>query len=90
MTSSERKHTPFLEQVATHYLNKDIDLSNYCFVFPNRRSGQFFKDYFTRSTSAATTMLPEVETITELVAEITGDTLATPIEAISILYNAYK
>lgn len=90
MTSSERKHTPFLEQVATHYLNKDIDLSNYCFVFPNRRSGQFFKDYFTRLTSAATTMLPEVETITELVAEITGDTLATPIEAISILYNAYK
>lgn len=90
MTESERKHTPFLEQVATHYLKKGIDLSNYCFVFPNRRSGQFFKDHFTRATTRKTTMLPEVETITDLVSAITGDIQATPIEAIFILYNAYK
>jgi hypothetical protein len=33
--------TPFLKQVARYYLTVN-DLEDYCFVFPNRRSGQFF------------------------------------------------
>ena len=35
---------PFLQQVARHYLDVQ-GLEDYCFVFPNRRSGQFFTHY---------------------------------------------
>ena len=35
--------TPFLKQVAAHYLATDI--ADTCFVFPNRRSSVFFRKY---------------------------------------------
>ena len=35
---------PFLQQVARYYVGVK-GLEDYCFVFPNRRSGQFFTHY---------------------------------------------
>ena len=32
----------FLQQVADYYQHMS-DLEDYCFIFPNRRSGQFFE-----------------------------------------------
>ncbi len=96
--TKERKNTPFLQQVAEHYTAQGVDLSNYCFVFPNRRSTQFFNNYLAQSIASnqnlqpgrKTELSPQVCTITDFVADITGDLQATPIELIFTLYNAYK
>ena len=37
--------TPFLKQVATHYMAEGSNVSRLCFIFPNRRSLAFFKKY---------------------------------------------
>lgn len=33
---------PFLEAVARAYSSHYADLSDFCFIFPNKRSGTFF------------------------------------------------
>ncbi len=88
MTDNYRKHTPFLKTVASHYCSLGYDVSNYCFVFPNRRSGQFFKSHF-ENCATRVTLMPEVTTITDFIGDITGDILISPIEAMFNLFYAY-
>ena len=86
----------FLQQVAHHYLEAQ-GLEDYCFVFPNRRSGQFFSHYLQQELVAADQrvgvakphLMPRVTSINELVAEQTGTVTATDIEMIFALYDAY-
>jgi len=84
--------TPFLHQVAHHYLNAQ-GLEDYCFVFPNRRSGQFFSHYLQQEIVAADArsphLMPCVTSINDLVAELTATTAATDIEMMFALYDAY-
>jgi len=88
--------TPFLCQVARHYLNAE-GLEDYCFVFPNRRSGQFFshnlqQEFVAADLSAGTVMprlMPCVTTINELVSRMTATEAATDIEMMFALYEAY-
>lgn len=86
----------FLQQVASHYLNAQ-NLEDYCFVFPNRRSGQFFTHYLQQDLVAADRrngvtkphLMPRVIPINELVAHLTGTVAATDIEMMFALYDAY-
>ena len=88
--------TPFLQQVARHYIGNQ-GLEDCCFVFPNRRSGQFFTHYLQQELVAADRqagtvrphLMPCVISINELVAELTGTVAATDIEMIFALYDAY-
>lgn len=88
--------TPFLQQVAKHYLDCD-GIQDYCFVFPNRRSGQFFTHYMKEQLLAADDragvhkahLLPRVTSVNEFVADITHTTAATDVEMIFALYDAY-
>lgn len=83
--------TPFLWQVAQHYLEAEA-LEDYCFVFPNRRSGQFFTYYLQQQLvagSAKPHLLPCVTSINDLVTEMTGTVVATDIEMTFALYDAY-
>ena len=82
---------PFLQQVARYYLQAEC-LEDYCFVFPNRRSGQFFDFYLKQELTAADSkphLLPRVTTINDLVVELTHTTVATDIEMVFALYDAY-
>ena len=87
--------TPFLKQVTRHYLDVE-GLEDYCFVFPNRRSGQFFTDYLKKELVAADVhsghcrphLLPCVTTINDLVTRLTATVAATDIELIFTLYEA--
>lgn len=82
---------PFLQQVAQYYLETEC-LEDYCFVFPNRRSGQFFSHYMQQefaATSIQPHLLPRVTTINDLVTELTRTTVATDIEMMFALYDAY-
>lgn len=83
---------PFLQQVARYYLEA-TGLEDYCFVFPNRRSGQFFTHYMQQELAAGDArphLLPRVTTINDLVAELTHSVTATDIEMIFALYDAYS
>ena len=44
--------TPFLKQVAVHYLAAG-DISSRRFIFPNRRSQVFFKKYLGEAVAAS-------------------------------------
>ena len=82
---------PFLQQVARYYLEAQ-GLEDYCFVFPNRRSGQFFTHYLKQELTAADPrphLLPRVTTINDLVVELTHTAVATDIEMMFALYDAY-
>ncbi len=78
----------FLRFLAEQYVNR-TDLSDYCFVFPNRRAGKFFaKELGSCVTSPIIT--PEITTIDAFVSDITDAIEANRIEALVILFNAYK
>ena len=85
---------PFLQQVVRYYLETQ-GLEDYCFIFPNRRSGQFFTHYLQRALVDASKgravphLLPRVTSINELVTELTGTVAATDIEMMFALYDAY-
>ena len=82
---------PFLQQVASHYI-KTEGLEDFCFVFPNRRSGQFFTHYLQQqlvADSPKPRLLPCVTTISDLIARLTGTVVATDIEMTFALYEAY-
>ena len=90
--------TPFLQQVAKHYVEQSQHLEDFCFVFPNRRSGQFFIQYLQQELFAADSikgiaqqphLMPCVTSISELVARLTGTVTASDIEMLFALYDAY-
>ncbi len=81
----------FLSQVATHYGNVDrSDFARYCFVFPNKRSGQFFERELQHSLPPGrATLLPQVTTISEFVATVARVNVANQLECLFVLYKAY-
>ena len=80
-------HTPFLQQVANYYAHQNLE--NYCFIFPNRRSGQFFLKHL-RQAGESCYLQPQVTTITDFVVDNSEADLASPIELIFNLYQAFQ
>ncbi|MDE6306887.1 MAG: PD-(D/E)XK nuclease family protein, partial [Muribaculaceae bacterium] len=80
----------FLERIAVTYLREEHDrMVDYCFVFPNKRSGTFFK-YTLEHKTGSTLLLPHITTITELVYDLTDGVEASRMEQLFLLYNIYK
>lgn len=80
---------PVLECLAEGYAGRYNDLSKICFLFPNKRSGTYFKNYLLKSASLSEKKLPHITTISSLVQEITGLKPADKIEELFLLYRAY-
>ncbi|MDE6714978.1 MAG: PD-(D/E)XK nuclease family protein [Muribaculaceae bacterium] len=82
---------PFLERVAQAYLSQqDIPISECCFIFPNRRSGLFFRKYLGSILDKKSALLPCTTTITDWVLDMSGDAEANRIDQLFILYKAYR
>ena len=64
-------------------------LEDLCFVFPNRRSGIFFKHYLLEA-GKGTFWIPEIYTINEFIAGLSEIELADPIDTSFELYRIYK
>ena len=80
----------FLQRVAHAYAEHEPDaLIDYCFVFPNRRSGTFFRDYLIREFGNGL-LMPRIATLNEIVAEQSTFREATRDEALFALYNCYR
>lgn len=82
---------PFLKHIA-HTFCENVDnetLENYCFVFPNRRSGSFFKKYIIEEYNDAV-IIPQITTITDFINDITNSIEASRIELLFTLYQEYS
>lgn len=80
--------TPFLKQVAEHYLSEG-DISNRCFIFPNRRSMVFFKKYLGEVLSSPI-ISPKMVTIKDFFFSVTGAQSADRVTLLLELYKCYK
>ncbi|MBR3830216.1 MAG: PD-(D/E)XK nuclease family protein [Muribaculaceae bacterium] len=80
----------FLSQVAKVYIeNESNNMCEYCFVFPNKRSGVFFSDYLSKYSPSATIM-PQIVTISDFISEFSTATEASRLELMFIMYDEYK
>lgn len=80
----------FLSRIARIYLQREGEnMVDYCFVFPNKRSGMFFSKYLS-GHATGTTLLPKISTISELVCDFSSSIEASRFEQLFILYNEYK
>lgn len=83
--------TPFLRQVASKYLAEEgSSISDYCFVFPNKRSCTFFQYYLTQEGGDNPFFLPEIATITEMIRSFSELSDAPRLEQLFILYKEYR
>ena len=81
---------PFLKSIARGYASRYPDLSEFCFLFPNKRSGTFFLKYLKEECGNHLVLSPEVKTITELVADLSGRVVASRLDLIFLLYQCYR
>ncbi|MDE5979755.1 MAG: PD-(D/E)XK nuclease family protein [Muribaculaceae bacterium] len=84
---------PFLYSIAEAYiLNEGADLQDYCFVFPNKRSGVFFHHAFARASRelGISVVHPASTTISSFIEDMVPGKPAERLEMILILYQAYR
>lgn len=79
----------FLEAVAKYFMeHTDGRLGDHCFVFPNRRSGLFFKRFLVQHAEK-TQWSPRIVTINELMPELAALEPADPLDLLFKLYDLY-
>ncbi|HYW96233.1 MAG TPA: PD-(D/E)XK nuclease family protein, partial [Bacteroidales bacterium] len=80
----------FLDKLAVHLLDRYGDtLGQQCIVFPNRRSGVFFK-YYLKNAMNGSAWLPEIHTINSFMEALSGMTYADPVDLNFELYRIYS
>ena len=84
---------PFLKQVADHYFSIG-DISEKCFVFPNRRSMVFFRKYISEAVASKVSgcplIVPQLLTINDFFARESGLKAADRITLLLELYECYS
>lgn len=82
---------PFLRQIAATYLRNEADaLSDFCFVFPNKRSGVFFEHYLMAEKGKEPLLLPAIATISEVTHSFCALTDAPRLDQLFVLYEEYR
>lgn len=81
---------PFLKSIAKAYAARYPDLSEVCFLFPNKRSGTFFLKYLKEECGREVALAPEIKTITRFVEELSDRTVASRLDLIFLLYQCYR
>lgn len=80
----------FLEQVALDFYNREgSGIRELCFVFPNRRSGLFFRKYIA-SLSQKPIFSPAIVTLKDMVVSLSKKREADRIELLFDLYEIYR
>lgn len=82
---------PFLQQVARHYFDVG-GVERNCMVFPNRRSLVFFSKYLAECVKgcSAPLLMPQMLTMNDFFARLSGTRCADRIQLLLILYSCYK
>lgn len=84
------KPCSFLEGVARAYLSRYDDLSEFCFVFPNKRSGTFFIKALTENLDGHVMIAPEVLSVDDFMGRVSGLEIGSRIDLLFRLYNVYR
>lgn len=79
----------FLQSIAKAYSERYNNLSNFCFVFPNKRAGSFFLKSLSREASKSAILAPRVTTISDLAEGLSGRIVDSRIDLLFILYKSY-
>jgi len=80
----------FLEQVALDFYNREgSGIRELCFVFPNRRSGLFFRKYLA-GFSEKPVFSPAIITLKDMVVSLSNKREADRIELLFDLYDSYR
>ncbi len=80
----------FLQHLAQYYFNKyQTNISEFCFVFPGRRSGLFFQQHLSKLTDKPL-WSPATLTINEFIQEFATDQIADKITLVFELYQVYE
>jgi hypothetical protein len=80
--------TPFLKQVAAHYLAAP-DIQKRCFIFPNRRSLVFFKKYLGELLVGAPMPVPPLYTINDFFYKVADAHTSDRLRLLLELYKCY-
>ena len=81
--------TPFLKQIASLFFDKyGTDIYHLAFVFPNRRSGIFFRKYLSEIASKPI-FSPSILTINDLFYKLNSKQPADRIKMLFMLYDIY-
>ncbi|MEA5006137.1 MAG: PD-(D/E)XK nuclease family protein [Rikenellaceae bacterium] len=80
----------FLTSIASLFYQKEGSaISNYCFVFPNRRAGLFFQRAIA-SIAQEPLFSPRITTINDLFTQLSGFEQIDRIEALTVLWKNYN
>ena len=80
----------FLSQCAEYiYNNHEGELRDVCLVFPNRRSGVFFRSYLQKYISGAV-IGPKITTVNELISGFSKFHQGEKLQLISMLYEIFR
>lgn len=81
---------PFLKSVARAYASRYSDLSDFCFLFPNKRSGTFFMKYLKEERGGRAFLSPRVLSVSDFVSEVSGKVAASRLDLLFLLYHTYR
>lgn len=84
--------TPFLRQVADHYLKSAEDISRLVFIFPSRRAIVFFRKYLSeavRESGGRPFIAPKLLTIEDFLSSLSPLRGQDQITLLDILYKEY-
>ena len=91
VSDKNQNRLTFLDSIARAYIENFSDLSEFTFVFPNKRSGTFFLRSLRENLNNGRTILaPEVVSIADFVEELSQRESASRIDLLFRLYNLYK
>lgn len=80
----------FLDTIAQAYIENFDDLSDFCFVFPNKRAGTFFRRALSQQLGPRVMLAPEIASISDFVEKLSGLETASRIDQLFRLFNIYR
>lgn len=81
---------PFLKAVARAYASRYEDLSEFLFLFPNKRAGTFFLKYLKEEIKEGLMISPEVMPVADFMTDLSGLVVTDRLNAIFLLYDCYR
>lgn len=79
----------FLEEVAIDIIQKHKKLNRVCIVFPNKRSGHFFRKYFGQAVGK-TSWSPNIYTIESLIKKFSGFLVPDKLTLLFSLFETFS
>jgi len=70
--SGVERQLTFLESVAAAYASRYDEMSDICFLFPNKRAGTFFLKALAGNLGERPMLAPEVTGVSEFMARVSG------------------